>query len=101
MAKINYVTYIDSDYTWTTLGGALNMNLYSKDNLHLIEKGNEKLVKAIITAFNVGSLKQQQPKHYYKTHQSELWREYQQENQQDLQKHHQDKQEHEKLQQVG
>ena len=50
----NNVTYIDPDHTWTTSDGTLNTNLYCKDNLHLIEKGNEKLAKAITTAFNVG-----------------------------------------------
>ena len=56
----NYVTYLDPDHIWTTSGGILNTNLYYKDNLHLVEKGNEKLAKAITTAFNVGALKQQQ-----------------------------------------
>ena len=50
----NNITYIDLDHTWTTSAGTLNMNLYYKDNLHLIEKGNEKLANAITTAFNVG-----------------------------------------------
>ena len=50
----NDVTYIDPDHTWTTLGGTLNRNLYYRDNLHLVEKGNEKLAKAITTPFNVG-----------------------------------------------
>ena len=45
----NNFTYIDTDHTWATSGGALNMNLYYKYNLHLIEKGNEKLAKAITT----------------------------------------------------
>ena len=51
----NNITYIDADHTWTTSAGTgtLNMNLYYKDNLHLIEKRNEKLEKAITTAFNV------------------------------------------------
>ena len=53
----NDVSYIDPDHKWTTAGGILNMNLYYKDNLHLVEKGNEKLAKAITTAFNVGALK--------------------------------------------
>ena len=56
----NNVTYIDPDHTWATSAGALNTNLYYKDNLHFTEKGNEKLAKAIRTALNVGSLKQQQ-----------------------------------------
>ena len=56
----NDVAYIDPDHRWTTSGGILNTNLYYKDNLHLVEKGNEKLEKAITTAFNVGALKQQQ-----------------------------------------
>ena len=56
----NDVVYIDPDHTWTTSGGILNTNLYYKDNLHLVEKGNEKIAKAITTAFNVGALKQQQ-----------------------------------------
>ena len=51
---MNNVTYIDPDHTWTTSAGALNTNLCYKDNLHLIEKGNETLAKAI----NVGNLKQ-------------------------------------------
>ena len=54
------VTYIDPDHTWTTSGGTFSTNLYYKDNLHLVEKGKEKLVKAITTPFNVGALKQQQ-----------------------------------------
>ena len=45
----NNFTYIDTDHTWETSGGALNMNLYYKYNLYLIEKGNEKLAKAITT----------------------------------------------------
>ena len=56
----NDVTYIDLDHAWTASGGILNTNLYYKDNLHLVKKGNKKLVKAITTAFNVGALKQQQ-----------------------------------------
>ena len=55
----NNITYIDPDETWTTSAGTLITNLYYKDNLHLIEKGNEKLAKAITIAFNVGGLKQQ------------------------------------------
>ena len=58
--KSNNIIYIDPDHTWTTSAGILNMNLYYKDNLLLIEKGNEKLAKAITTAFNVRGLKQQQ-----------------------------------------
>ena len=56
----NDVTYIDPHHTWITSGGILNTSLYYKDNLHLVEKGNKKLEKAIATAFNVGVLKQQQ-----------------------------------------
>ena len=80
----NNITYIDPDHTWTTSAGTLNMNLYYKDNLHLIEKGNEKLAKAIITAFNVRDLKHQQnlpeisqqqqqerPQHQQKGHQNQ------------------------------
>ena len=47
------ITYIDAEHTWTTSAGTLNVNLYYKDNLHLTEKRNEKLEKAITTAFNV------------------------------------------------
>ena len=54
----NDVTYINPDHTWT--GGTLDTNLYYKDNLHLVKKENEKLAKAITTAFDVGALKQQQ-----------------------------------------
>ena len=36
----NDVTFIDPDHTWTISGGTLNNNLYYKDNLHLVEKGN-------------------------------------------------------------
>ena len=54
------ITYIDPEHTWTTSAGTLNMNLYYKDSLHLIKKENEKLAKAITTAFNVRGLKQQQ-----------------------------------------
>ena len=56
----NNVTYIDPEHTWTTLGGTLNTNLYYKDTLYLIQKGNEKLAKGISTALNVRDLKQQQ-----------------------------------------
>ena len=49
----NNITYIDAEHKWTTSAGTLNMNLYYKDNLHLTEKRNEKLEKAITTAFNV------------------------------------------------
>ena len=51
----NNVTYTDPKHTWATSGGALNTNLYHKGNLHLTEKINEKLAKAITTALNVGS----------------------------------------------
>ena len=47
----NNITYVDPDHTWSTSGGILNMNLYDRDNLHLVEKGNEKLAKTT-TAFN-------------------------------------------------
>ena len=50
----NDVTYIDPDHIWTTSGGMLITNLYYKDKLYLVEKGNEKLAKAMTTAFNVG-----------------------------------------------
>ena len=70
----NSVTYIDPNNIWITSDGALNINLY----LHLIEKGNEKLGKAITIPFTVGSLKQQQPKHHYKNQQQEPRREHQQ-----------------------
>lgn len=53
-------TYIDPDHTWTTSGGALNTNLYYNDNLNLIEKGNEKRIKATTITLNVESLRQQQ-----------------------------------------
>ena len=43
----------------TTSAGTLIRNFYYKDNLHLIEKRNEKLAKAITIAFNMGGLKQQ------------------------------------------
>ena len=56
----NNITYIDPDHRWTISAGTLKMNLYYKDNLNLISKGNEKLAKAIPTALNVGGLKQQQ-----------------------------------------
>ena len=36
----NNITYIDANHTQTTSGGTLNTNLYYKDDLHLIEKGN-------------------------------------------------------------
>ena len=39
----NNAAYIDPVHTWTTSGGSLNTNFYYKDNLHLIEKENEKL----------------------------------------------------------
>ena len=43
MNNNNPPTYINPDNTWTTSGGALNMNLYYKYNLHLTEKEKEKL----------------------------------------------------------
>ena len=49
-------TYIDPDHTWITSGGALNTNFYYIDNLHLIEKGNEKLAKPTSTVLNVRGL---------------------------------------------
>ena len=81
----NNITYIDPGHTGTTSTRTLNMNLYYKDNLHLIKKGNEKLAKAITTAFNVRSLKRQQqnppdisqqqqqerPQHQQKRHQNQ------------------------------
>lgn len=39
----NNAAYIDPVHTWTASGGSLNTNFYYKDNLHLIEKENEKL----------------------------------------------------------
>ena len=54
------ITYIDPDNTWTTSGSKLNTNHYYKDNLHLVEKGNGKLAKAVTTVFNMRALKQQQ-----------------------------------------
>ena len=56
----NDVTYIDPDHIWTTSGGILITNLYYKDKSYLVEKGNEKLAKAITTAFNVGAFKKRQ-----------------------------------------
>ena len=76
----NFITYIDPDHTWTSSGGALNTNHYFKDNLHLIEKGNEKLAKAITTALNMGCFKQQQPQHQCKNQHQELQRKHQQKN---------------------
>ena len=81
----NNITYIDPDHTWATSAGTLNMNLYYKDNLHLIEKGNEKLAKAIITAFNVRDLKHQQ-------NLPEISQQQQQERPQHQQKHQQNQQ---------
>ena len=46
----NNFAYIDPEHIWITSGGTLNTNLYNKDDLHLIEKGNEKLAKAKLTA---------------------------------------------------
>ena len=58
---MNNITYLDPDHTCrTSQVSTLNMNLYYKDNLHLIEKENEKLAKAITTTFNLGALTQQQ-----------------------------------------
>ena len=82
----NNVTYIDPDHTSTTSGGTLNTNLYYKDNLHLIEKGNEKLTEAITTAFNVGGVKQQQ-------NLPQIDQQHQQERPQHQQKHQQQQQE--------
>ena len=75
------VTYIDPDHKWATSGGTLNTNLYYKGNLYLIEKGNEKLAKAISTALNVGGLKQQQKL-------PQIGQEHQQERLHHQQKHH-------------
>ena len=82
----NYVTYLDPDHTWTTSGGILNTNLNYKDNLHLVEKGNEKLAKAITTAFNAGALKQQQ-------NLPQIGQQHRQERPQHHQKHHYQQQE--------
>ena len=82
----NYVTYLDPDHTWATSGGILNTNLNYKDNLHLVEKGNEKLAKAITTAFNVGILKQLQ-------NLPQIGQQHQQESLQHHQKHHYQQQE--------
>ena len=81
----NNITYIDLDHTWTTSAGTLNINLYYKDNLHLIEKGNEKLANTITTAFNVRGLKQQQ-------NLPEISQQQQQEHPQHQQKRHQNQQ---------
>ena len=48
----NNVTYIDPDHRSATTGCTLNTNLYYKDDFYLIEKGNEKLAKAKLTALN-------------------------------------------------
>ena len=77
----NYVTYLDPDHAWRTSGGILNTNLYYKDNLYLVEKRNEKLAKAITTAFNVVALKQQQ-------NLPQIGQQNQQEHPQHHQKHH-------------
>ena len=59
--EMNNITYLDPDHTCrTSQVSTLNMNLYYKNNLHLIEKENEKLAKAITTTFNLGALTQQQ-----------------------------------------
>ena len=42
----NDVIYLDPDHTRTTSGSILNTNLYYEDNLHLVEKGKEKLALA-------------------------------------------------------
>ena len=86
----NKVVYRDPVHAWTTSGGTLNKNLYYKDNLHLIEKGNEKLPKRITTIFNVGSFKLQQPQHQNKNRPQE----HQQKNQQHQQENHQYQQQH-------
>ena len=97
----NDVAYIDPDHRWTTSGGILNTNLYYKDNLHLVEKGNEKLEKAITTAFNVGALKQQQnlpeigQQHQKKLPQHQQKHHYQQ---QEGQQHREELQKHQKEQ---
>ena len=49
--------YTQTIYGQSISAGTLNTNLYYKDNSYLIEKGNEKLAKAVITALYVGSLK--------------------------------------------
>ena len=77
----NNVTYIDPDHKWATSGGALNTNLYYKDNLHLIEKRNKKLAKAITTVLMWVGLKQQQ-------NLSQIGQQHQQEHPQHQQKHH-------------
>ena len=76
------VTYIDPDHTWTTSGAMLNTNLHYKD---LIEKGNEKLVKAISTALNIEGLKQQ--KEF-----PQIGQQHQQERPHHQQKHHKQQQ---------
>ena len=52
------VTYINPDHTWPTSGDTLSLHIQYKNNLHLIEQGNEKLAKAISTSLNIGGLKQ-------------------------------------------
>ena len=56
MSNNNDVTYIDPQHTWKTSAGTLNTNLYYKDNLDLIKKGNKKPAKAVITNLYAGSL---------------------------------------------
>ena len=45
--NINGFAYIFQDHGWTFPNGSLDFSLFYKDLLHLIEKGNVKLAKAI------------------------------------------------------
>ena len=45
----NSVYFLKPDKDWTTLDGGLNKTFYYKDNIHLLEKGNNKLALSIKT----------------------------------------------------
>ena len=48
---MNYTSIylLKPDTDWTTLDGGLNKTFYYKDNIHLLEKGNNKLALSIKT----------------------------------------------------
>ena len=46
--KKKKMTFMRQDSDWTLLDNSLNMELYYKDHLHLIENGNMKFSKLII-----------------------------------------------------
>ena len=46
-SALNTFNYIEPDNDWIMPNGELDYSLFYKDNLHLVEKGNEKLATSI------------------------------------------------------